>query len=336
MQLVQHEGWDLVATLEVPGHSRRYIDIHECAKDMAIHGITAFNDLLRLWEKHAFDVLIVRDGNRFARTQSLHAYVVERTIDVGARLFTFSLGWVDEHNKRMFIAMDGFKASGEVDELVAKRRSGMAKVVAAGLPASYSPCMSHRVEYDPITRKATRMTLNEDKLDLWDKLYELIMARVGWSSMEYELYRRYAIINANTGAPYARLTMHGVVYNPNFWGHTGRYYDHKDIGQTWVYDDSVPPPPGVELYRHTIPPVWTGEKAERIKSELRRRQTIMGGRAKANTTYAFTGLVQCATCGKTLSIKTTTHTYSKVGTVTYLYWRCVSARTPELPTMCSH
>src|SRR5947207_14393473 len=72
-ELSDHNGWALVAVLRVPGHSRRYIDIHECARDMAVQGIDAFNQLLDLWAHTAFDVLIVRDGDRFARTQSLHA-----------------------------------------------------------------------------------------------------------------------------------------------------------------------------------------------------------------------------------------------------------------------
>ena len=63
------EGWEVVDVLKVPGHSRNYIDIHECARDMRKNGIDAFDKLIRHWEDRDFDVLVARDGDRFARTQ---------------------------------------------------------------------------------------------------------------------------------------------------------------------------------------------------------------------------------------------------------------------------
>src|SRR5260221_5596134 len=103
-ELCRRNGWDVVEVLIVSGHSRRYIDIHKCARDMRKGGIVGFDRLLGLLGKQAFDVLIVRDGNRFARTQSLHAYVVESTIiDAEAKIYSFADGMVDEHNMRMFI-----------------------------------------------------------------------------------------------------------------------------------------------------------------------------------------------------------------------------------------
>jgi hypothetical protein len=76
----------------VPGHSRRYIDFHVLASDAAQGGIDAFYRLRQHWEARDFDVLIVRDGERFACTQALHAYVVERTITVGARIYSLQDG----------------------------------------------------------------------------------------------------------------------------------------------------------------------------------------------------------------------------------------------------
>src|SRR5688572_30277057 len=73
--LAERMGWDVIDVLTIPGHSRRYIDIHECAADMAAQGINAFSKLMQHWRDRDFDVLIVRDGDRFARTQTLHAHV---------------------------------------------------------------------------------------------------------------------------------------------------------------------------------------------------------------------------------------------------------------------
>src|SRR5689334_17253022 len=66
------QDWTVTAVLIVPGHSRRFIDIHKLAAKAREEGVDAFDRVLDLWERKAFDVLICRDGNRFARTQSLH------------------------------------------------------------------------------------------------------------------------------------------------------------------------------------------------------------------------------------------------------------------------
>ena len=49
--LCEREGWQVIDVLRVPGHSRRYVDIHECARDMQAEGIDAFNKLLGYWEQ---------------------------------------------------------------------------------------------------------------------------------------------------------------------------------------------------------------------------------------------------------------------------------------------
>jgi hypothetical protein len=44
--LAAREGWQLWAVLQVPGHSRRYLDFHELARDARAHGIDVFDELL--------------------------------------------------------------------------------------------------------------------------------------------------------------------------------------------------------------------------------------------------------------------------------------------------
>lgn len=72
--LAEGNGWQILDVLKVPGHSRRYVDFHELASDAAKQGVDAFHRLLSHWEAQDFDVMIVRDGDRFTRTQALHAY----------------------------------------------------------------------------------------------------------------------------------------------------------------------------------------------------------------------------------------------------------------------
>ena len=68
LKLANENSWRVVDVMRVPGHSRRYIDFHKLAEDAAREGIDAFHRLSRHWEARDFDVMIVLDGNRFART----------------------------------------------------------------------------------------------------------------------------------------------------------------------------------------------------------------------------------------------------------------------------
>ena len=87
-ELAQKNGWQVIDVMRVPGHSRRYIDFHKLAADASQSGIDAFQKLEAHWDAQDFDVMVVLDGNRFARTQALHAYIVERTIKIGARIYS--------------------------------------------------------------------------------------------------------------------------------------------------------------------------------------------------------------------------------------------------------
>jgi DNA invertase Pin-like site-specific DNA recombinase len=161
--LCEREGWRIADVLRVPGHSRRYIDIHECARDMRLEGIDAFDKLIRHWEAGDFDVLLVRDASRFARTQALHAYVVERTIDSGARIFSLQDGFIDETNYRMWIAMGGYSAAGEIDNLKKKRQIGFDARARRGLPVNAKVVASHKLLRDEKTGKALKVVIDGDK-----------------------------------------------------------------------------------------------------------------------------------------------------------------------------
>lgn len=173
--LAEENGWRIVDVLSVPGHSRRYIDFHELAEDAAQKDIDAFYRLDQHWNARDFDVLIVLDGNRFARTQALHAYITEKTIEMDARIFSLIDGWVDKQNYRMWIAMNGYKSAGEIDRFVRERDAAMDARAAKGLPVSSRVIFSHKVIRDPNSGKAIRLEVDESKRRLWDDLAILIL-----------------------------------------------------------------------------------------------------------------------------------------------------------------
>ena len=298
--LCAHNQWDIIDVLRVPGHSRSYIDFHDLAAHASAEGIEAFNKLTRHWDERDFDVLILRDGERLARTQSLMAYIVEKTIQLGASLYSMADGWVDEHNFRMWISMAGYKASGDIDRLVKHRKNGMAERAKKGLPVSPKIPLSHKLIRDE-NGKALRLEVNEERRRLWDDLAELILEGVAWKKIENELYTRYGHVD-DTGRPYNMYYMYTLITNPMFWGHTAQGFRRRKSKITrhsgmWIYDESEPVPEGIVVYRNTVPAVYTDALAERLKTEIRRRQTIVIGKANANKTHRFSGLFVCGECG---------------------------------------
>jgi DNA invertase Pin-like site-specific DNA recombinase len=294
------EGLQVVEVLLVPGHSRRYTDIHELARAMRSQGINAFDRLLDLWDKRGFDVLVCRDGNRFARTQSLFSRVVEETINIGAEIHSLTDGRITVHNYRMWIAMCGYKSASEVDELTRKREIGINKrVLEFGLPTNRTPYGFILVR-DPHSGKAIDLIVNEAMRPLFDGLAVCILDGVSWNNLGDEMYKRYGHLNPKTGRPEAGGWVYHEVYNPFWWGNVARHFTGK-IGP-WAFDPTCEPPEGVTVKYGTHEPIWTGDLAEQIKAELRRRDSIIQGRRTAGSNYLFTGLLKCDECGASLSI----------------------------------
>ncbi|MEQ8673163.1 MAG: recombinase family protein [Aggregatilineales bacterium] len=312
-EIVNREGWEITDILRVPGHSRSYIDIHLCAEEMRKKGIDAFDKLLRHWDAADFDVLVVRDASRFARTQSLHSYVVERTIDVGAEIYSIADGIIGRDNHRMFISMGGYSAASEIDNLKKRRQFGFQARVKRGLPANHSVPSSHKIIRDMTTGKALHVELDLTKSQMWRDLATLILQGVAWRRIESEMYEQFGYTNELSEA-FNYPHFYRLVYTPAFWGHTAMRFKLSTKG-AWIYQEGEPVPEGVEIYYNMIPSVWTGELAEKIKAELRRRETVIKGKAKPEQTKPFTGIFICGECSYNLS-------YSSKDS--WQAWRCMS------------
>ncbi len=306
-ELAQKEGWRVVDVMSVPGHSRRYIDFHELASDAAQKGIDAFHQLTRHWEARDFDVMIVLDGNRFARTQALHAYITEQTIGIGARIYSLMDGWIDKQNYRMWIAMNGYKSAGEIDRFVAERDKAMTARAERGLPISSRIPISHKIIRDAKTGKAIRLEIDESKRRLWDDLATVVLEGIAWDTIEVELFNRYGHVN-DQGEKYYPNFMYRLIMKPIFWGHMARH--HNSAGSKngykygrWIYDESEPGPDGAMIFRNTHPPVWDGELADRVRQEIDRRRQHMRGKAVPNYTHRLSGIAICGECGHFMATK---------------------------------
>lgn len=328
---IDREGWDLNEMITLPGVSRTDPDIIEIFTSTSPK-YAPYRRLRTLINNQAFDILVSYDNGRVGRSMSMFVYIAENCIANNIKVCILTSGTIDEDNDDFSIPMGSMAARAGVKRLKKMWQASMDRYAANGLPASKAPCMSHKVIHDPKPpHKPMRLELDESKAQLWQHLYTLVVDDViTWSRVEVELYERYGIVNQNSGRRYATGTMYHIAYNPNFWGHTGRYYTRKTSGESWVFDDDVPPPPGVVLYRHTIDPVFTGEQAEKLKAELRRRQTVIRGRNRPLSKYAFSGLLMCDICRRSLSVSTTRSRSSRKGAV----YVCADAGPALLSGVC--
>lgn len=295
--ICEREGWRIVDVLKVPGHSRHYIDIHKMASDARKEGIDAFDRLLSHFAACDFDILVCRDSERFARSQSLHGYVVESVVlECRARIYSLADGWIDTNNFRMFIAMAGYKAASDIDRLIKAHKYGMDKRAEMGLPISSRVIRSHRVVRNE-AGKAIATVVNEDKAPLVEATALLLLEGVSWDDIEAELYRRFGFVD-DDGSKLVAHAMYHTFHTPTFWGHTARYWKkHRARFTYWIWDAGEPPPADVKMFRDTHPPALSGDLAERVKAEMTRRHLVMKGKARPTTARRFTGLLLCDDCG---------------------------------------
>jgi hypothetical protein len=302
------DGWQIVDVLIVPGFSRRFYNLPELISASAAENIYAPARLMEHLKARDFDVFAARYGTRFAREQSIFGEVVARIIDSGARLFTLQDGWIHKGNYRMYISMGGYAAAVDIDKLMAGKDEGLTKRAENGLLLGSQAPMSHRVIRDAKSGEAVGVELNPEYLDLWPRLAALLLGDDGhpvpFLQLENELYRRYGYASSVTGRAFEPQTFYRLLHNPVFWGHLQRYrHTERRKGLLfgeWTFDPSVPPPEGVDVYYDKVPAVFTGELAERVQDELRRRKAVIRGKARPQHTTAFAGLLVCGGCGYTM------------------------------------
>lgn len=304
--LADGEGWDVIDVIRVPGFSRDYYTFREFADDAAQNKPDPISDPLRMfdhWRRQDFDVFACYDGSRFGRDQSIFAEVVNRTIDMDARLYTLRDGWIDATNRRMFVSMAGYAASGELDKLRERRDMGMRGRAKRGLPTSSQTHHAYKVVRDDLGHAVRLEVVNQAFYD--DVWTLLVVDRITWSEMERVLHERFGHTRAD-GKRFAPGHIYQQLHSPTFWGHSARHYvlhpqSHRS-NQAWMFDVSQDPPEGVEIYRDTHPAVWQGEKGARAIAEMLRRKTLQPG-SQPYATHRFAGLLLCDECGYSLTVR---------------------------------
>lgn len=292
-ELAQRFHWNIVDVILVPGHSRAYYTYREFAEDALSEGIPAPMRMFEHWQKRDFDVFACSSGDRFGREQSIFAEVVGRTIDAGAIVYTLRDGEINKANRRMFVSMGGYQASTEIDELKRRYNFGMNRRAADGKPLSSRVVFTHRVVRDD-KGKAVTMMVRDEMRPLIADIAALLLERVAWSALEHELYQRCGHV-ADNGKPFPRNAIYHLLHSATFWGNSARHAPPKSRG-AWVFDASAPKPEGALMHYGTHEAGYTGEVAEEVKAELRRRLTLRGS-ARPDSDYALSAMFACAECG---------------------------------------
>lgn len=307
----------VVEVLRWDGYSRSETDVLSAYEEFAAEGRYEYHTLRRLWQEHAFDVLVVYVHDRIARSPALYAQVMSNVIKSGARIYSHTDGWIDETNVDAFIAIGGFSASSDIHKLVKRHRFGMNKRAARGLPTSSVVIGSHtliRNEHG----EAQRLVVDPLKRRLWDDVYRLIVEEhVTWMQLEARLYALGH--TGKDGKPLPTNSIHEMMCSPSFWGNSARFQSHRRQhfmrDWAWVYDAAQPVPEGVLMHRDTHEAVYTGERRARLIAEIERRRMAGKGRSRPYRSNRYVGLVVCRGCNSYMNY---------TGSPPYVYLYCRS------------
>ncbi len=306
--------WPIVDILEVPGFSRRYLDLDDFIQDLLKK--KEFTDAQRnagqklreYLRSGGFDVFVVRDGDRFGRSQALFSRISEDILMV-QRKFIFAQnggGLISESNGgREWITMQGYRASKHSDDLMRYRDMGMASRAKRGLPTSSGVAMTHVLIRSHLG-EALRQEVDRSKQRLWDDLYDLFVngelgedgtrRKVSYRHLERELFKR-GHSNEN-GKPWQPMRFYTLLTNPTTYGHSARHHRlNKTYGWIglWILEPGHEIPDGVEINYNTHEPVWSGEQFNDIKAEFLRRITLKNN-MRHQTASRFAGLLVCGEC----------------------------------------
>ena len=329
-------GGVVIDELVIPGFSRDYYTWAEFAEAALVskQKLDGPSRMQRYWASRprSFDGVWIRETSRIGRKQSIVNEFISRTVDTGAVLYVAMTGRTLRQGESTIDSMiGGYQAEAELKTFVERRRMGIKKRIARGLPVSSSP-ITHTVIRDE-HGKALRAEVRPQARAFFTTVAHLIIEGYSYREIERILKRD-------------NVTLPGVVvdcnkipiflYKPMFWGHNAQNFRNPDAPNRqrtgmWILEPGHPIPDGVTIEYNTPQgePVLIGPIADQLKQELRRRAETIQGRARPRSVTMFTGLLVCDECHYGIARGYTAKTPGKD---TY---RCTLHNSPRYGLTCS-
>lgn len=310
-QLAQGQAWcdengyTVVETLVIPGHSRSDPDLFTLLEEYERIDVMAYQRLRELWASKGFDVLVAYSTDRLGRSGTLIHWVMECTIiKHGLRIYlTEDESFVNRRVVRDKALYGTAAATKPMDAFKDKTFVSKEKLAAQGFSVGKWP-VSHTPVRDPVTGKTVRVVVNEAMRPLFTAIAQLLIDRTPWHKIGPILFARG--YSTQRGTIYSASSIRQFILSGWVFGHSVRHITQNTTGAqlrgTWLFDEDVPLPAGVQIFRDVVPPLFEGEFMEQLKAELRRR-TDMTGRAGPGTAHRFSRLCVCHECGALMAAR---------------------------------
>jgi hypothetical protein len=297
---VSSQNGVITARLIVPGHSRSYYNLDQYRLDMRRQKIYALDEFDALCDARAFDVMAVWDGDRLGRSQTVVAYMGERALDIGARIYVHTTRMTMEGSfARMWIGFTGATAAGEIDKLIERGVQGRkARAMRDKRPAVGSLPITHRYLRDE-RGKTIGVEAIPEMAPFARTLAELLIEGLPYNRKLSAALAARGFLNPTTGAPYRGAAMRALVFNPLFHGNL-RWRDSLTTvplrySSRSAFDPTTPPLDNFAMEYGVVPPAFDDpELLARLQAELLRRAQLW--RNTRTDAHRFTGLLYCEEC----------------------------------------
>jgi len=281
-------------------------DITQFFEGMRRQGVRAYDDLKRLWDSRAFDVLWALDATRIGRAKWLYAHMIERTISSGAEVHLHNGGIINMQNFDVMVGVTSIGSKADIQRLHGERAQATRRNKAdQGIPPTGMILWTHERVFDP-SGKVIGVQLKEGSRAVLARMGRLVLA--GYS------YRDISRMLTVEGYPHMREHGHvlRVLFHPLVHGHIGYRFAGKPDG-VWKLESGHRLPAGVHMAYDVLPVAWSPSVHTDVIQELKSRLKENGGRgSRAEAVNPFYKLVKCGVCGAYMN-------YAKVRSRGYVY-----------------